>query len=89
MGVLFLGVPYYIEDLKGDPSLENYPSEALGSAESGRVPNEDFPKLCCLVANCLLEQACEHMRAPGGKKDRPFHTSVTVFGLFFVEGGRL
>ena len=25
LGVLFIGVSYYIGDLKGDPNLENYP----------------------------------------------------------------
>ena len=27
LGVLFIRVPYYIGDLKGDPTLENYPLE--------------------------------------------------------------
>ena len=41
--VLFIRVPYYIGDLKGDPSLENYPYvEIRISSHPNPVINPEF-----------------------------------------------
>ena len=37
LGSLFLRVPYYIGDLKRDPSLENHPYRGLCNKGSGYV----------------------------------------------------
>ena len=83
MGVLFLGVPYYIEDLKGDPSLENYPSEALGSAESGRVPKRGFSQAVLPCSELFAGASLRTHEGSGRKEGQTFPYICNSFRLVF------